>query len=190
LDLRGPSMNVQTACSTSLVAVHLAVQALLGQECDLALAGGVTTDAPPGAGYLYREGEILSREGVCRAFDARSDGTVLTSGAGVVVLRRLTDALRDRDHIYAVIKATAINNDGAGKVGYLAPSVTGHADVVIEAQELAGIDPSTIQYVEAHGTGTPIGDPVEVAALTQAFTRNGGRPTKARLGSTKPSVGH
>ena len=190
LNLRGPSVNVQTACSTSLVAIHLAAQSLLANECDMALAGGVTIEVPHGAGYLYRDGEILSQDGVCRAFDAQSSGTILTSGAGVVVLRRLGDALRDRDHIHAVIKATAINNDGAGKVGYLAPSVEGHAAVVIEAQELAGIEPESIQYVEAHGTGTPVGDPIEVAALTQAFRRSTRATGFARLGSAKPTVGH
>jgi len=190
LDLRGPSVNVQTACSTSLVSLHLAAQALIGGECDMALAGGVTIEVPHGQGYLYREGEILARDGVCRAFDAASSGTVLTSGAGVVVLRRLSDALTSGDHVYAVVKATAINNDGAGKVGYLAPSVDGHAAVVAEAQDLAGITADTIQYVEAHGTGTPVGDPIEVAALTQAFRRTTDKTGFARLGSTKPSIGH
>ena len=190
LNLRGPSVNVQTACSTSLVAVHLAVQALLGRECDMALAGGVTIEVPHGAGYLYRDGEVLSRDGVCRAFDAQSSGTVLTSGAGAVVLRRLADAVADGDHVYAVIKATAINNDGSGKIGYLAPSVDGHASVVVEAQDVAGIDPETVQYVEAHGTGTPVGDPIEITALTQAFQRTTGATGFARIGSVKPSVGH
>lgn len=190
LNLRGPSVNVQTACSTSLVSLHLAVQALIAGECDMALAGGVTIEAPHGQGYLYRDGEILAKDGVCRAFDAASSGTVLTSGAGVVVVRRLSDALADGDHVYAVVKATAINNDGAGKVGYLAPSVDGHAAVVAEAQELAGITADTVQYVEAHGTGTPVGDPIEVAALTQAFRRSTQATGFARIGSTKPSIGH
>lgn len=190
LNLRGPSVNVQTACSTSLVAIHLAAQSLLANECDMALAGGVTIEVPHGAGYLYREGEILSRDGVCRAFDAQSSGTILTSGVGVVALRRLDDAIRDRDNIHAVIKATAINNDGGEKVGYLAPSVGGHAAVVVEAQELAGIEPDSIQYVEAHGTGTPVGDPIEVAALTQAFQRSARGTGFARLGSAKPTIGH
>jgi acyl transferase domain-containing protein/thioesterase domain-containing protein/acyl carrier protein len=190
LNLTGPSVNIQNACSTSLVAVHVAAQALANHECDMALAGGVTIEVPHNQGYLYREGEILAKDGVCRAFDAKSSGTILTSGAGVVVLRRLTDALAAGDRVYAVIKASAINNDGAGKVGYLAPSVDGHAAVVTEAIELAGVQAESIQYLEAHGTGTPVGDPIEVAALTQAF----GRFTRAtgfcRLGSTKPSVGH
>lgn len=190
LNLKGPSVNVQTACSTSLVSLHLAAQALISGECDMALAGGVTIEVPHGQGYLYREGEILARDGVCRAFDAASSGTVLTSGAGVVVLRRLSDAIADRDHIYSVVKATAINNDGAGKVGYLAPSVDGHAAVVAEAQELAGVPAGTIQYVEAHGTGTPVGDPIEVVALTQAFRRSTDKTGFARIGSTKPTIGH
>ena len=190
LNLRGPSVNVQTACSTSLVALHIAAQGLIAGECDMALAGGVTIEVPHAQGYLYREGEVLSRDGVCRAFDAASSGTVLTSGAGVVVLRRLSDAIAENDHIYAVVKATAINNDGASKVGYLAPSVDGHAQVVVEAQELAGVNPESIQYVEAHGTGTPMGDPIEVAALTQAFRRSTSAKGFARIGSTKPTVGH
>ncbi len=190
LNLRGPSVNVQTACSTSLVAVHLAVGSLLDRQCDMALAGGVTIEVPHGVGYLYREGEILSQEGVCRAFDEHSDGTILASGAGVVVLRRLRDAIEDGDHIYAIIKGTAINNDGAGKVGYLAPSIEGHAAVVAEAQELAGVEPESIQYIEAHGTGTPVGDPIEVAALTQAFRRATDATAFCRIGSVKPSIGH
>jgi acyl transferase domain-containing protein/thioesterase domain-containing protein len=190
LNLTGPSVNVQTACSTSLVALHLAAQALIAGECDMALAGGVTIEVPHGQGYLYREGEVLSRDGICRAFDAASSGTILTSGAGVIVLRRLSDAVEARDHIYAVVKATAINNDGSGKAGYLAPSVDGHAAVVAEALELAGVSAESIQYVEAHGTGTPVGDPIEVAALTQAFRRSTDARGFARIGSAKPTIGH
>ena len=190
LNLKGPSLNVQTACSTSLVAIHLASQALLNGECDMALAGGVTIEVPHGHGYLYREGEILSPDGICRAFDAQSAGTVLTSGVGIVVLRRLADALADGDHIHAVIKASAINNDGSGKVGYLAPSVDGHAAVVSEALALAGVSPESIQYVEAHGTGTAMGDPIEVAALTRAFREGTERAGFVRLGSIKPTIGH
>ncbi|QGG95979.1 type I polyketide synthase [Actinomarinicola tropica] len=189
LDLRGPSINVQTACSTSLVAVHLAVQSLLGMECDLALAGGVTIEVPHGVGYRYHEGEILSPTGRCRAFDAASDGTVLTSGAAVVALRRLTDAWEDGDPILAVIKGSAVNNDGARKVSYLAPSVDGHADVVTEALAVAGLAPTDVQLVDAHGTGTALGDPIEVAALSAAFD-GGGRRGWCRLTSTKPNVGH
>lgn len=190
LDLRGPSINVQTACSTSLVAVHLACQSLLNCECDLALAGGVTIEIPHGQGYIYRDGEILSRDGHCRSFDASSSGTVFGSGLGIVVLRRLEDALQDRDHIRAVILGSAINNDGARKVGYLAPSVEGQAEVIAEALNFAGIDASDISYVETHGTGTVVGDPIEVRALTQAFRKFTARSGFCGIGSLKTNVGH
>jgi acyl transferase domain-containing protein/thioesterase domain-containing protein/acyl carrier protein len=190
LGLEGPSVNVQTACSTSLVAVHLAVQSLLTFECDLALAGGVTIEFPHGRGYHYREGEILSPDGHCRAFDAASDGTVLTGGVGVVALRRLTDAIEDGDPILAVIKGTAINNDGNRKVGFLAPSVDGHADVVKEALAVSGVGARTISMLEAHGTGTAVGDPIEVAALTEAFRSSTDDIGFCRLVSTKPNIGH
>ncbi|HLU39636.1 MAG TPA: SDR family NAD(P)-dependent oxidoreductase [Planctomycetota bacterium] len=190
LDLRGPSVAVQTACSTSLVAVHLACQSLLAMECDLALAGGVTIEQPHRVGYLFKENEILSPDGHCRPFSDGARGTVLTSGLGVVALRRLADALRDGDPIHAVIKATAINNDGAGKVGYLAPSVEGHAAVVAEALALAGIDPRTIELFEAHGTGTQVGDPIEVAAITQAWRAVADGTGWCALGSLKGNIGH
>ena len=190
LDLRGPSINVQTACSTSLVAVHLACQSLLNHECDLALAGGVTIEIPHGLGYIYREGEILSRDGHCRSFDASSSGTVFGSGVGIVVLRRLEDALADRDHIRAVILGSAINNDGARKVGYLAPSVEGQSEVIAEALEFAGIGAAEISYVEVHGTGTVVGDPIEVRALTQAFRKTTARSGYCGIGSLKTNVGH
>ena len=157
LNLTGPSMTIQTACSTSLVSIHVACQSLLNHECDMALAGGVTIEIPNQVGYEYREGEILSRDGHCRSFDAQSSGTVFGSGAGVVVLRRLEDALADRDHIHAVILGTAINNDGSRKVGYLAPSVAGQAEVVAEALSVAGVEADSISYVETHGTGTLVG---------------------------------
>jgi acyl transferase domain-containing protein/thioesterase domain-containing protein len=189
-DLRGPSINVQTACSTSLVAVHLACQSLLNYECDLALAGGVTIENPHGQGYIYREGEILSRDGHCRSFDASSSGTVFGSGVGAVVLRRLEDALEDRDNIRAVILGTAINNDGARKVSYLAPSVDGQADVIAEALDVAGVGAETISYVEAHGTGTVIGDPIEVRGLTQAFRKSTQLADYCGIGSLKSNVGH
>ncbi|MGB8845256.1 MAG: SDR family NAD(P)-dependent oxidoreductase, partial [Terracidiphilus sp.] len=189
LDLRGPSINVQTACSTSLVATHMACQSLLNFECDMALAGGVTIEIPHGLGYIYREGEILSRDGHCRSFDASSSGTVFASGLGIVVLRRLEDALEDHDHIRAVILGSAINNDGARKVGYLAPSVEGQAEVIREALDYAGVPASSISYVETHGTGTRVGDPIEVRALTQAFGDSGRRGTTA-IGSLKSNVGH
>jgi len=167
-DLRGPSINVQTACSTSLVAVHLACQGLLNHEWDMALAGGVTIEIPHGQGYIYRDGEILSRDGHCRSFDALATGTVFGSGVSLVVLRRLEDALEDRDVIRAVILGSAINNDGARKVGYLSPSVEGQAEVIAEALEFAGVSADNISYIEAHGTGTVVGDPIEIRALTQA----------------------
>ena len=190
LDLRGPSINVQTACSTSLVAIHLACQSLLNFECDMALAGGVTFEFPHGLGYLYREGEILSPDGYCRTFDAISSGTVFGSGLGIVVLRRLEDALADRDNIRAVILGSAINNDGARKVGYLAPSVEGQAEVIAEALEFAGVGADEISYVEAHGTGTAVGDPIEVRALTQAFRKTSARSGYCGIGSLKTNVGH
>lgn len=190
LDLRGPSINVQTACSTSLVAVHLACQSLLNQECDMALAGGVTIEIPHGRGYVYREGEILSRDGHCRAFDASSSGTVFGSGLGIVALRRLDDAVEDGDSIHAVILGSAINNDGARKVGYLAPSVEGQAEVIAEALEFAGVKADEISYVETHGTGTVVGDPIEVRALTQAFRRSTTRTGFCGFGSLKTNIGH
>ena len=190
LDLRGPSVAIQTACSTSLVAVHAACQSLLSGECDMALAGGVTILVPHGQGYFHRENEPVSPDGHCRPFEARSAGTVVSSGAGIVVLRRLDDALEDGDTVHAVIRGGAINNDGAGKVGYLAPSVAGHASVVSEALAVAGATADTIQYVEAHGTGTPVGDPIEIAALTRGFRETTENSQFCRIGSVKSNIGH
>ena len=190
LNLHGPSINVQTACSTSLVAVHLASQSLLNQECDMALAGGVTIEFPHGRGYMYREGEILSRDGHCRAFDADASGTVFSSGAGVVVLRRLEDALADHDTIHAILLGSAINNDGSRKVGYLAPSVDGQAEVIAEALAVAGVEASEISYVETHGTGTRVGDPIEIKALTQAFRQSTQAKGYCAIGSLKTNIGH
>ena len=191
LNLRGPSVAVQTACSTSLVAVHLACQSLLEYQCDMALAGGVSIRFPQKRGYLYQEGGIASPDGHCRAFDARAQGTVGGNGAGVVVLKRLDDALADGDHIHGVILATAMNNDGSQKVGFTAPGVEGQATVIATAQALAGVDPESISYIEAHGTGTALGDPIEVAALTQAFRSGGASRTQyCALGSVKPNIGH
>jgi len=190
LGLRGPSVSVGTACSTSLVAIHLACQALRGGECDLALAGGVTVAPDQGVGYLYQEGGILSPDGHCRAFDARAAGTVFGSGAGVVALKRLADALRDGDTIRAVVRGSAVNNDGAGKLSFTAPGVEGQARVVSAALAAARVDPATVGYVEAHGTGTPLGDPVEVAALTQAFRAATDRTGFCALGAVKTNVGH
>ncbi|HEY7511838.1 MAG TPA: amino acid adenylation domain-containing protein, partial [Vicinamibacteria bacterium] len=189
LNLRGPSVDVQTACSTSLVAVHLACRALLGGECDVALAGGVSVGAPRKAGYLYEEEGIRSPDGHCRTFDRRARGTVGGDGVGVVVLKRLRDAVADGDAIDAVILGSAINNDGAVKVGYTAPGVAGQAAVIAAAQGAAGVDPGTITYVEAHGTATALGDPIEVEALASAFGTRPGSPWCA-LGSVKTNVGH
>ena len=189
-DLRGPSVNVLTACSTSLVAVHQAMQSLLAGECDLALAGGVTIVVPQDRGYRWRPGEVLSPDGHCRAFDADARGTVFGSGAGVVVLRRLADALADGDRVHAVLKSSAINNDGARKVGYLAPSVDGYAECVAEALTLADVPAEQLQYVEAHGTGTLVGDPIEIAALTQAFRATTAKNGFCGIGSVKTNIGH
>jgi acyl transferase domain-containing protein/thioesterase domain-containing protein len=190
LNLKGPSVNVQTACSTSLVAIHLGVQSLLNGECDMALAGGVTIEMPHRQGYTYHEGEILSPDGHCHAFDAHSQGTVFGSGVGVVVLRRLADAIADGDHIHAVIKGSAVNNDGSMKVGYMAPSVDGQAQAIAEALAIANVAPDTITYVEAHGTGTPVGDPIEIAALTQAYREGTDKTGYCGIGSVKTNIGH
>jgi acyl transferase domain-containing protein len=190
MNLRGPSVSVQTACSTSLVAIHMAAQSLLSGECDMALAGGATIELPHRVGYLYRENEILSPDGHCRAFDAESKGTVFGSGAGAVILRRLEDALRDGDRIHAVILGSAINNDGSNKVGYLAPSVDGQSASIVEALAIANVSPESIQYVETHGTGTPVGDPIEVTALTQAFRTGTDKSGFCGIGSLKSNIGH
>jgi phthiocerol/phenolphthiocerol synthesis type-I polyketide synthase E len=190
LNLRGPSVAVQSACSTSLVAVCQACQNLLTFQCDLALAGGVSITFPQRRGYVYEEGSIVSKDGRCRPFDAAADGTVFGDGVGLVALKRADEAMRDGDHIYAIIRGFAVNNDGSDKVSYMAPSVEGQYQAIAAAQALAGIDVETIRYVEAHGTGTSLGDPIEVAALTKAF----GVGTAARqfcaLGALKGNVGH
>ncbi len=190
LNLKGPSVVVQTSCSTSLVAIHLACLSLLSYECDTALAGGVTIKVPQVAGYHALDGGLASPDGHCRAFDARAAGTLFGSGAGVVVLKRLADALADGDAIRAVIKGSAINNDGSLKVSYTAPSVEGQAEVIAAAQAVAGVDPSTVTYVEAHGTGTALGDPIEVAALTKVFREATDRTGFCALGSIKTNLGH
>jgi acyl transferase domain-containing protein len=190
LNLKGPSITVQTACSTSLVAVHLAYQSLLNHECDIALAGGVSTTVPQNAGYIYQRGGIFSPDGHCRAFDAKAQGMVNGNGVGIVALKRLADALSDGDCIHAVIKGSAINNDGSLKVGYTAPSVDGQATVIAEALAAAGVEPETISYIEAHGTGTPLGDPIEIAALTQAFRARTSKKSFCAIGSVKTNVGH
>ncbi|HEX6373717.1 MAG TPA: type I polyketide synthase [Longimicrobium sp.] len=188
LGLQGPSVNVQTACSTSLVAVHLACQALLSGDCDMALAGGVTVAIPQGAGYLYRPGSVRSPEGRCRAFDADAAGLVSGSGAGVVVLRRLDDALADGDTVRAVVLGSAVGNDGAQRIGFTAPCVPGQAAVLRAALAAAGVPPDSIGYVEAHGTGTELGDPIEVAALCEAYGPRA--PGSCALGSVKTNLGH
>jgi len=190
LNLKGPCVTVQTACSTSLVAAHMASQSLLNHECDIALAGGSSLSLPQKAGYLYQEGGILSPDGHCRAFDAKAQGTVTGSGVGIVVLKRLEDALADRDNIDAVILGSAIGNDGSSKVGYTAPSIDGQAQVIAEAQAVAGVEADSITYVEAHGTGTKMGDPIEVAALHQVFKERTQRKGFCALGSVKTNIGH
>jgi len=190
LNLKGPSFTVQTACSTSLVAIVLACQSLLNYQSDMALAGGISIMLPQKEGYLYHEGMILSPDGHCRAFDAKAKGTVGGSGVGMVVLKRLESALADGDYIHAVIKGSAINNDGSFKVGYTAPSVDGQAEVIAEALATAEVEPETITYVEAHGTGTPLGDPIEIAALTQAYSLQTQKKGFCAIGSVKTNVGH
>ncbi len=190
LNLSGPSINVQSACSSSLVAVHLARQALLGGECDMALAGGVSIYLPQETGYRFEQGMILSPDGHCRPFDADAQGTIFGRGAGIVVLKPLAAAVRDGDEIYAVLKGSAINNDGAAKVGYTAPGVEGQAGVIAQALANAGVDADSISYIEAHGTGTPQGDPIEIAALTRAFRETTERKQFCALGSVKGNIGH
>jgi FkbM family methyltransferase len=190
LNLTGPSITVQTGCSTSLVAIHLACQGLLSYHCDMALAGGITINVLQNAGYLYQAGGILSPDGHCRAFDAKARGTVGGNGVGVVILKRLEDAIADGDSIHAVIKSSAINNDGALKVGYTAPSVERQAQVIAQAQALADIEAETISYVECHGSGTILGDPVEVRALTKAFRASTSQNQFCAIGSVKTNIGH
>jgi len=190
LDLKGPSIDIQTACSTSLVAVHMACQSLLSYQCDMALAGGVSVQVPRLTGYHYIPGGISSPDGHCRPFDARAQGTVFGSGIGVVVLKRLTDALADRDTIHAVIKGSALSNDGSSKIGYTAPSVDGQAQVIAMAHLIAGVEAETITYVETHGTGTALGDPVEIAALTKAFRNGADKNNFCAIGSLKSNIGH
>ncbi len=190
LNLKGPSVTVQTACSTSLVAVHMACQSLFYGECDMALAGGVSISAVQKSGYFYQAGGIMSPDGHCRAFDAKARGTVGGSGVGLLLLKRLEDALADGDHIRAVIKGSAINNDGSLKVGFTAPGVPGQAEVITEAIAISGVKPETISYVEAHGTGTELGDPIEVRALTQAFRTATDAKNFCALGSVKTNIGH
>ncbi|HEU0300785.1 MAG TPA: beta-ketoacyl synthase N-terminal-like domain-containing protein [Longimicrobium sp.] len=190
MQLRGPSMNIQTACSTSLVAVHQAVQSLLNGECSIALAGGASIWTPGTRGYMYEEGHIMSPDGHCRAFDADAQGTIEGEGVGVVCLKRLDRALEDGDPVLAVILSTAVNNDGQLKVGYTAPSIDGQADVIAEAQAVAGVTPDDLQYIEAHGTGTSLGDPIEIAALKQVFRGGTDRTEFCAIGAVKTNIGH
>ncbi|UAC02199.1 SDR family NAD(P)-dependent oxidoreductase [Dactylosporangium vinaceum] len=190
LNLRGPSMTVSTACSSSLVAVHLACEALRNGECEMALAGGVSFELPPAWGYMYDDDGVLSPDGHSRVFDASARGTVWGSGGGIVVLKRLADALADGDHIRAVVLGNAVNNDGAGKVGFSAPSAEGQAAAIAQAQGVAGIDPRSVTYVEAHGTATPLGDPIEVAALATVFGRDTDERGWCGIGSVKTNFGH
>jgi acyl transferase domain-containing protein len=190
LNLKGPSMAIQTSCSTSLVAVCVACQSLWSYGCDMALAGGVAVGVPQKRGYFYQAGGIMSPDGHCRTFDADGQGTVVGNGVGVVLLKRLSDAISDGDTIFAVIKGAALNNDGSLKVGYTAPSIPGQAQVIAMAQAMAGVHPETVSYVEAHGTATLLGDPIEVAALTQAFSARTSKKQFCALGSVKSNVGH
>ncbi len=190
LNLKGPSLTIQTACSTSMVAVHLARQSLLSEESDMALAGAISVRVPHRAGYFCDGGGVVSPDGHVRPFDAKANGTVFGSGAGILVLKRLADALADGDNIHAIIKGSAVNNDGSEKAGYTTPSVDGQADVVAEALSNAGVEAESITYLEAHGSGTPVGDPVEVRALTKAFRTFTQRSNYCAIGSVKSNVGH
>ena len=190
LDLRGPSINVQTACSTSLVAISQAYWSLMTYQCDVALAGGSSIDVPVKAGYPYEEGSMLSADGHCRPFDADANGTLFNSGVGVVVLKRVEDAVSDGDRIYAVIRGAAVNNDGQDKVSFSAPSVNGQADVIRQALDQAGFSADSISYVETHGTATPLGDPIEIEALTKAFRADAHGNQFCGIGSVKGNLGH
>ena len=190
-NLRGPALSVQTACSSALVAVHLACQSILNGECEMALAGGASLRIPHHVGYWYDPGSMVSATGHCRPFDVRSDGTIFGSGVGVVVLKSLQDAVDDGDRIHAVIRGSALNNDGSTKMTYAAPNAVGQADVIAEAQAIAEVDASTVSYIETHGTGTPLGDPIEIEGLRKAFavseeTRQG----PCFIGSVKSNIGH
>jgi phthiocerol/phenolphthiocerol synthesis type-I polyketide synthase E len=190
LNLRGPSFNIQTACSTSLAAVHVAARAVMTYECDMALAGGVNVGAPLRCGYLYEPGGIASADGHCRSFDANGSGSVGGDGVGIVLLKRLEDAIAARDTIYAVIKGSAVNNDGRRKVGFTAPAVEGQAEAISMALAAAGADCASIGYIEAHGSATTIGDPIEIAALNQVYSQADLKPESIVVGSVKSNIGH
>ncbi|RYD32120.1 MAG: polyketide synthase, partial [Verrucomicrobiaceae bacterium] len=191
LNLRGPSMAIQTACSTSLVAICQAATALLTYQTDLALAGGVSISFPQERHYLFTEEGMVSPDGTCRAFDSKAEGTVFGHGCGVVLLKRLSEAIADGDPILAVIKGWAVNNDGSDKIGFAAPGVNAQAEVISMAQAAAGVNPWEVSYIEAHGTGTPLGDPIEVAALTKAFRDGGSTDNQfCSIGTGKTHIGH
>lgn len=188
LNLKGPSYFIDTACSSSLVAIHMACRSLWLKECSLAVSGGARIESVDGSGYMYQEGMVNSRDGHCKAFDKDSSGTIVGEGVGVVVLKRMEDAIRDKDHIYAIIRSSAINNDGDRKVGYTAPSIKGQAECIKLAHQVADVDPNTITYIEAHGTGTKLGDPIEIEALNKAFNYN--KEHSCAIGSVKTNIGH
>ncbi|MGW4059294.1 type I polyketide synthase [Amycolatopsis sp. NPDC004747] len=190
LGLRGPAVTVQTACSTSLTAIHMAVQALIGGECDAALAGGVAVSPKGEWGYFHEPGSVLSPDGRCRTFDAQAGGTIPSEGVGVVVLKRFEDAVREGDRVLAVVRGSALNNDGSDKLGFTAPSITGQSEVIRHAQKVSGVDPAEIDYVECHGTATRMGDPVEVAALSDAFGFVPEDRGPIWLGAVKSNLGH
>ena len=190
LNLKGPGVTVQAACSTSLVAIHMACSSILLGESDVALAGGSRLLLPMKTGYTYEDGGTTSSDGYVRAFDEKAQGMLGGSGFGIVVLKPLKAALRDGDSIHAVIKGTAINNDGSEKVGFTAPSIEGQAKAIAQAQAMGDVHPETIGYIEAHGTGTNLGDPIEIAALTRAFRKHTDRKTYCAIGSVKTNIGH
>ncbi|OUD15689.1 type I polyketide synthase [Thioflexithrix psekupsensis] len=190
LDLIGPSACISTGCSASLVCVAMAAQTLLNNQADMMIAGGITVQLTEPSGYWYQTGNIMSPDGHCRPFDAQSQGTLDANGIGLVLLKRLSDAIADGDTIHALIRGFAVNNDGADKIGYTAPSIAGQTAVVADALEMAGLSADHISYIEAHGTATPLGDPIEVTALTQAFRQSTQRQRYCALGSVKSNVGH
>lgn len=190
LNLKGPSLTVQSGCSSSLVAVHLGIKSLLAFECDMTLVGGISILTPFPAGYVYQEGGILSESGICRPFDIHADGTIFSNGYGAVILKRLDDAIQDGDTIYATILSSAINNDGSDKISYSAPGVEGQRDVILSALSFADISPESIGYVECHGTGTKLGDPIEIKALQTAYNQFTKQKQFCAIGSVKSSIGH
>lgn len=190
LDLKGPAVNVQTACSTTLVSMHMACQSLLNGEMDIALAGGVSVKVPQKSGYSHAEGMIVAGDGHCKAYDEKADGTIFGNGCGFVLLKRLEDALQDGDHIHAVVKGTSLNNDGGSKIGFAAPSEKGETSAISEAIAISGVDVETIGFVEGHGTGTELGDPIEVSSLTHAFRESTNQNGYCAIGSVKSNVGH